>query len=223
MLDPIDKPQTSDDTMHIFARPLLLVVAALPLLLTACGDVGEAPRARIGTAMVVTPSDGTPLAIDTTYSEISWRAAKVTRAHEGGFHVFDGTVTVRDDEVTGVDLTIDMPSIWSDTPDLTGHLKEPDFFDVALYPTARFTSSQIVPVDSTGATHLVTGNLTIRDTTRSLTFPATITIEDGIVRTEADFLIDRTAWGIDYEGKPDDLIERDVRLRFDVTAGTPNA
>lgn len=195
-----------------------IVVVFFVLLLAACGDVGDAPQASTGAAIDIVGTSGQMLAIDTTISEIKWRAAKVTRAHDGGFNTFSGTVFVDNGEVTGVSLDIDTRSIWSDTERLTNHLKSDDFFDVETYPTATFEADRFVPVDSAGATHLVTGNLTMHGQTNGVTFPATITVSDGSVQANADFIIDRTDWGINYKGQADDLIENEVRLILDVVA-----
>ena len=195
------------------------LAVGLSFVFAACGDVGEAPEARTGEAVAVSAAAGEALPIDTARSEIKWKAAKVTRAHDGGFRMYDGTVSVAGDEVKAVNLQIDTRSIWTDTERLTGHLKSADFFDVEQYPSASFVADQIVPTDSAGATHLVTGNLTMHGQTNSVTFPATITMEGGTVHAVADFIIDRTRWGIVYTGQADDLIENNVRLILDVYAG----
>lgn len=198
----------------------ILLVLAFTVTIAACGDVGDAPEAQTGEAVAVARGAGEALAIDTARSAINWKAAKVTRAHDGGFRTFAGTVSVADGAVSGVDVTIDTRSIWSDTERLTGHLKSPDFFDVETYPEARFVADRFVPVDSAGATHLVTGNLTMHGQTSAVTFPATISVESGSVQAAADFIIDRRDWGINYKGKADDLVENNVRLILDVTAPT---
>ncbi len=207
--------------MPALARSSLIVSALL--LLAACGNVGDAPEAQTGEAVAVADAAGEALPIDTTRSRVDWRAAKVTNAHDGGFGTFSGTVSVGDGEVTGVEVLIDARSIWSDNDRLTGHLKSADFFDVEAYPEARFVADRFAPVDSAGATHLVTGNLTMHGQTHAVTFPASISVDGGAVQAAADFIIDRTNWGITYTGKADDLIENDVRLIFDVVAAAPSA
>lgn len=195
-----------------------LSLPAFLLFIAACGDVGDAPRAQTGDAVEVSSLDGQTFAIDTTRSELNWRAAKVTRAHDGGFRTFEGTVTVQDDQVVGIDVLIDTRSIWSDTERLTSHLMSEDFFQVESYPEARFVSATVEPSDSVGATHLITGNLTMHGQTSGLTFPATIAVANGEVNAQADFIIDRTDWGINYKGQADDLVENDVRLILDIFA-----
>jgi hypothetical protein len=48
-------------------------------------------------------------------------------------------------------------------------------------------------------------------------------MQDGAVQASADFIINRTNWGINYRGQADDLIEESVRLIFDVTAAPEQA
>ncbi len=196
--------------------------------LTACGDVGDAPQATVEnvapSADAAASFTGTPLPIDTTQSKIEWRAAKVTRAHDGGFRTFEGTVYRDGDALTGVDLTIDAASIWSDTDRLTGHLKSADFFDVEQFPTATFRADSFEPItvaDSTEwaeATHRISGVLTMHGQSQRITFPAKVTVTDDAVTADADFLIERGRWNITYPGKPDDLIQEEVRLLLHVVA-----
>jgi hypothetical protein len=58
----------------------------------------------------------------------------------------------------------------------------------------------------------------MRGQAQRITFPAEVTVADGAVRANADFLIERGRWGLSYPGKPDDLIQEEVRLMFDVVA-----
>jgi polyisoprenoid-binding protein YceI len=208
-------------------RLLPLLSLALLVTLAACGDVGDAPRATVEAADADAPAEafsGTALAIDTSRSEITWLGAKVTGTHDGGFRVFDGAVYRDGDTVTGVELTIDATSIWSDNDRLTGHLKSGDFFEVETYPEATFRADAfepIAPADSVEwaeATHRVSGVLTMRGQANRITFPARIAVTEGAVEADADFLIERSRWGLSYPGKPDDLIQEEVRLRFDVAA-----
>jgi polyisoprenoid-binding protein YceI len=209
-------------------RLLPLLSLGLLVTLAACGDVGDAPRATVeettATDATAEAFTGTALAIDTTRSEINWLGAKVTGTHDGGFEVFDGVVYRDGDALTGVELTIDATSIWSDNDRLTGHLKSDDFFAVETYPEATFradTFEPISPADSVEwaeATHRIGGVLTMRGQSNRITFPARIAVTDDAVEAGADFLIERSRWGLTYPGKPDDLIQEEVRLRFDVVA-----
>jgi len=84
----------------------------------------------------------------------------------GEFHGVNGTVHVDDTDVTksSVEVTIDATSVDTREPDRDKHLKSPDFFDVAKYPTMTFKSTK---VENAGNGKLkVTGDLTIRGVTK---------------------------------------------------------
>lgn len=204
--------------MTRFILPLLGSV----VLLSAC-ERATGPQAATTEAVAVEQAAGIALPIDTAASSIGFRGIKVTGGHDGGFHDYSGTVTATDTAVTGVDLKINTPSIWTDNERLTGHLRSADFFEVDRFPEATFVSSQIVRRDTAGATHLVTGNLTMHGVTQGITFPATITRTADAATAKASFVIDRTRWNILYKGQADDLISNDVTITFDVTARAASA
>ena len=163
-----------------------------------------------------TPVEGTIYAF-ADGTEVGFVGSKVTGSHEGGFKKVDGSVTVPAEalEQAVVDLTVDMASVYSDAEKLTGHLKSEDFFDVANNPTATFKSTSITKTE-TGFD--VTGDLTLRGTTKAITFPAEISVEGDTVKTKAEFSINRKDFNIVYKGKPDDLIREEVVIKFDITA-----
>lgn len=202
-----------------FAAPLLMVA----LLAAGCGKVGDAPEARTDSAAapIEKPTGGQTLTIDTSRSTIKWVGAKVTNSHEGGFRKFDGTITVDNGAVTATKINIDANSIYTDGDKLLAHLKSDDFFKVAQFPTATFEATTFAPADAgapAGTTHMVTGNLTMAGKTNSVTFPATINVSGNQVTAKAEFKINRQNWGIVYPGAPDDLINNDIQIMFDVAA-----
>lgn len=150
-------------------------------------------------------------------STVSFVGSKITGSHEGGFHEFDGEITLVDDdpERSSVVLNIDTTSLWADNERLTGHLKSADFFDVETYPTATFTSTAI---EAAGDSYTVTGNLDLHGVTRSISFPARIAVEPDRVTAQAEFSIMRFDFDIVYPGKPDDLIRDEVVIKLDVLA-----
>ena len=150
-------------------------------------------------------------------SSIGFVGSKVTGSHEGGFNSFEGEVLVAGGDPTRstVNLTIDATSLWADDERLTGHLKSPDFFEVETYPTATFQSTAIA---AEGDGYLMTGNLTLHGVTKSIAFPAAITVEEGRVTAQAEFAIKRFEFGLEYPGKVDDLIRDDVVIKLNVVA-----
>ena len=115
-------------------------------------------------------------------------------------------------------IEVDVASMTTDTDQLTGHLKSPDFFDVAKFPKANFESTSIQVGGSSGATHTIVGNLTMHGITKSVTFPATIKLEPSAIDATSEFAINRKDWGLVYPGMPDDLIKDEVLLKLSLHA-----
>jgi polyisoprenoid-binding protein YceI len=156
-------------------------------------------------------------ALATEGSSVGFIGAKVTGDHKGGFDKFSGSATVEGGKLTAMSIVIEVDSMTSDSPDLTGHLKNADFFDVPQFPQAKFDLlSATEKAGEGGATHEVAGNLELKGKANKVTFPATLHISDTGVHGKAEFSINRKDWGLDYPGKPDDLIKDDVALILDL-------
>ena len=134
-------------------------------------------------------------------SKIEFVGSKVTGSHNGSFQKFAGEVHYTGDVTTShVTITMQSDSLMTDTPDLTKHLKTADFFDVAKYPEAKFESTAIKPGGDKGASHTITGNLTLHGVTKSVTFPATIAAAPDAITVDSTFTINRKDFGINYAG-----------------------
>jgi polyisoprenoid-binding protein YceI len=117
---------------------------------------------------------------------------------------------------SSVTIEIDASSLATKDDELTAHLKSPDFFDVAKFPKARFTSTAVTAQDRT--TYTVNGNLELHGVTKQIGFPATIRVAHEQIEAEAKFAINRTDVGVAYPGAPDDLIRDDVLLKLTIRA-----
>ena len=153
-------------------------------------------------------------------SRIDFVGAKVTGKHDGGFKTFEGRISVPDSKVeeASIEIEIDMDSLWTDAEKLTGHLKSVDFFESEKFPEAKFVSTSIVKSEVEGATHSITGNLSLRGVEKSITFPASIEVSDAGVKASSEFALDRKLFGITYPGMPDDLIKDDVLVKLTIDA-----
>jgi len=153
-------------------------------------------------------------------SKVTWVGSKVTGKHDGGFGAFKGTVDVVDGapEKSKVNVQIEAESLTSDTEKLTGHLKSPDFFDVKTHPKATFVSTEVKKGGEKGATHTITGNLTIKGITKTITFPATVTLSGDAANVDAEFAINRRDFSLNYAGMPNDLIRDDVVIKLLIRA-----
>ncbi|MNL45964.1 hypothetical protein D3C87_1686450 [compost metagenome] len=83
---------------------------------------------------------------------------------------------------------------------LEGHLKADDFFGADKFATSTFVIKKVV---SAGKQLNVTGDLTIKGITNSITFPANVAWNaDGSVTAVAEkVIVDRTKYGIKYRSK----------------------
>jgi polyisoprenoid-binding protein YceI len=106
-------------------------------------------------------------AIDPGHAEVAFigRHFLLTKVR-GRFTGVAGVVVVDDDPArSSVDVEIDVASLQSGDQTRDDHLRSADLFDVAVHPTARFRSRA---VDWVGSRGTVTGDLTIRGVTRSV-------------------------------------------------------
>lgn len=209
----------------------LLALALIVPFAIACEDPAQSkPPAEVPkTAAVVTaaapapsaaPAGTTRYAFDGQSSKIGFVGAKLTGKHDGSFGTFSGTVELPDGkpERGSVEVEIDLASVTTDSAKLTGHLKTPDFFDVAKHPKAKFRSTTVAAGGQGEATHTVTGDLTLHGVTRSVTFPARIRVAPDAVSIDADVTLDRKTFGIEFPGMPDDLIRNEVPIHLSVRA-----
>lgn len=204
-------------------RGIAITIISGLIFFTACHDpAADTSKARTGEAAQVaspTSAQGQKYLITPQNSKIEFVGSKVTGKHDGSFGDFSGHIDHAGNlENSSVSITIKTDSITTDTPDLTKHLKTADFFDVAKYPEATFVSTAIKPGGENGATHTVTGNLTLHGVTKAVTFPATINVTPDEATVESSFSINRKDFGINYAGAADNLIRDDVVLKLHVRA-----
>jgi polyisoprenoid-binding protein YceI len=214
----------------------LALMAALGLFVASCNS-DKAAEATTGEAQEVTANGaGETVALDSG-STVAWRGFKtyVQSEHLGIVNVQEGTFEVADGKLVGGTITIDMNSITcTDLEDegkrgyLEGHLKSQDFFFVDSFPTAVFEIVEVLDPSEATKYSTVTGNLTLRGTTNSITFPADVVVgEEGVKFMAPTFSIDRTLWGAKFhdrddatiaESLKDDLIDHSIELTIKVKA-----
>jgi polyisoprenoid-binding protein YceI len=89
---------------------------------------------------------------------------------------------------------------------------------VERFPQATFRSTAVEASTDPGATHRVTGELTLHGVTKTLRFPATIRASEQAVDVQSEFSFNRKDFGVMYPGKPDDLISDEVLLKLELHA-----
>jgi polyisoprenoid-binding protein YceI len=143
--------------------------------------------------------------VDLAKSNTKWHAKKVTGEHFGTINISNGSLNVDGNKITGGAFEIDMNSIkCTDITDagynakLVGHLKSDDFFSVEKNPKAKFV---IKKVEGKGDSYNITGDLTIKGITNSITFPATVKTDAKGLNATAKIVLDRSKWDIRYGSK----------------------
>ena len=155
--------------------------------------------------------------VDIEQSKIAWKGYKVTGNHEGTIDLKEGTLVFEGDILKGGNFVVDMTSL-TDTDlegewkgKLEGHLKSDDFFGVEKHPTA---SLAFTDVQKNGDHYTVTGDLTIKNITNSITFD--LTVEENSAK--ASLKIDRSKFDVRF-GSPsffNDLKDKAIYDEFDL-------
>ena len=181
--------------------------------------------------------DGT-YTIDATNSQIKWQGAKPTGVHNGTVPISSGSIMVRDGNISGGQIDIDMAGIV--VTDLEGdmknnleaHLKgtaagkEQDFFNVNKFPKATYVinSSAKIENDPDG-THMIHGTLTIKDISKPVNFKAKVSGDgNSLTATTPQFSVDRTEFDIKFKSAKffnnlqDDFVNDEFKLEINVNA-----
>jgi polyisoprenoid-binding protein YceI len=115
------------------------------------------------------------------------------------FEKFTGTIVM--DPATKLPRTataeIDTNSLVAFDPRLTSHLKNRDFIEVETYPTIKFESTRIEPSGEPGKVSIV-GNLTLKDVTKEITIPATITNNGQSITLHGETQLNRRDFNINH-------------------------
>jgi polyisoprenoid-binding protein YceI len=143
--------------------------------------------------------------VDLTKSSISWEAKKLTGGHTGFIDLTSGSLVFNGKKLAGGNFVANMASLRTmdngkPNGGLDKHLKADDFFGVDKNPASSFVIKKVV---GAGNNVIVTGDLTMKGITNSITFPATLTWNaDKTISATADKIeIDRTKFGIQYRSK----------------------
>lgn len=175
------------------------------------------------------PLKAATLNVDTQKSTLNWVAKKVTGEHNGTVGITKGSLTVDGLKLVGGNFDIDMNSIKVlDLTDagyngkLVQHLKADDFFNVEKYPTAKFNITKVVPIAGAKVgepNFTITGDLTIREKSNPVTFPATVAIKGGSVSAAAKIVVDRSKYDVKFRSKSffQDLGDKMIYDEFELT------
>jgi polyisoprenoid-binding protein YceI len=164
--------------------------------------------------------------LDVSHSRLGFAAKHAMVATvRGQFTKWSGTVHLDEDNIANstARLEIDASSVTTGNDDRDAHVKAEDFFHVEKHPTITFVSTG---AEAKGDDEFVlTGDLTIRDTTKSVSidFEKTGTSVDPWgghrVGFEGKTKVSRKDWGLSFNVPLDGggvLVSDKVTLEFDI-------
>ncbi|SHJ01548.1 YceI family protein [Algibacter luteus] len=208
---------------------IILFISAFTFAVTSCKDKAKEATTTAAEA-VEEVVNAEAYTVNKDASTIAWKGFKPTGTHTGTIAIENGVLDVSNGNIVGGTFLIDMNSIVvTDIPaedeknaKLTGHLKSPDFFDAEKYPSAGFTITGLEEVEGK---MMLSGNLSLKDAKNNVTFPVSVTNENGVVTlTSETFTIDRSKWNVQYGSKSffdnlgDKFINDDIELKVSVSA-----
>jgi len=161
--------------------------------------------------------------INTAKSEVAWTGNKIGGSHNGAIKIKSGHVVLKNGEITGGTIVIDMNSITNAdikseeySKKLVDHLKLEDFFGVEKFPTATFTVKSAGKFKNGKAT--LSGVLMIKGKSANITFDITKKGE----AYEAQLKVDRSVYDVRYGSKSffdnlgdkviDDIFVLDIKI-----------
>ena len=165
-----------------------------------------------------------------TNSNVQWWGYKIAKteasSHNGVLTVKAGDVVMKGNNIVGGTFSLDMNSI--NATDLSGeyqtklnnHLKNGDFFETDKFPTATYKITSVKKNNNKAFPFMVYGNLTAKDKTNPVAFPANITLKNGVLNIVSDkFSFDRQKFGITYASAAKDVVVKDdIDMIINVTA-----
>lgn len=164
--------------------------------------------------------------LDPSHTQLGFvaRHAMVTKVR-GRFSDFEGTATTGENlENAKINIAIKADSIDTRNEDRDNHVRGGDFFDVENHPEITFESTDIA---ASGDTLVVTGDLTIKGTTKPVTidFDYMGVAEDPFgnerVGLEGSVVVNRKDWNIDFDVPLKTgglLVSEKITLEFEISA-----
>jgi polyisoprenoid-binding protein YceI len=166
--------------------------------------------------------------IDKAHSNATFKVRHLMSNVSGSFRDFDAAINIdrANPANSSVEFTIQATSINTGNDNRDNHLRSPDFFDVAKFPTISFQSTAVKPKSKTEFD--VTGNLTMHGVTKQVTLPVTFLGFGKDPRGnekggfEIETVINRKDYGIVWNRNIDEggvLLGDDVKVTIDLEVG----
>lgn len=110
--------------------------------------------------------------LDNSHSKLGFSVTHMMVSEvEGKFKIYEGQVSSKsemDFTDAKISFSADASSINTEDEKRDGHLKSPDFFDVAKYPNITFKSTSMKPSGQGKTSYIVEGDLTMHGVTKKV-------------------------------------------------------
>jgi polyisoprenoid-binding protein YceI len=143
-------------------------------LISAVALAALVPATIAGPALAAETSSAVEWTIDPTHTRVGFTVPHMVVSEvDGAFREYSGKVLLDEKDLTKskVELTIQVASVDTGVPDRDKHLRNGDFFDAEKHPTITFKSTKVTKA---GKAFKITGDMTIRGVTKSVTLDATL-------------------------------------------------
>jgi polyisoprenoid-binding protein YceI len=154
-------------------------------------------------------------AIDAAKSEIKFVSTQMNVPVEGRFRKFNAKLDFDPAKpaASKAEIEVDLNSVDTGSDEADTEVKTKGWFNIALFPTAKFVSSAVKPMGS--SRYEVTGKLTIKGKSLDVVAPVTVKQEGSNTVFEGGFTLLRLQYGIG-EGMWSDTetVANEVKVRF---------
>lgn len=213
----------------------VIIVLAAGFGIAACDSSPKGDTAKIGKEQDAAEATGQTFVVDTADSHVRFTGHGVGKNHPGKFRLSSGSIALKNNQITGGNFVIDIKSMDLEQEGemfdkkLRPHLMSGDFFDADKFNTATFEITKVEPYQANdkdtsivdGANFNISGNLKLKETTKNVTFPAKIDLDNNTLKGKANFNIDRRQWQMNYGNDKtlgDKFISETVNIELDLKA-----
>ena len=198
---------------------IVSLAIALTFLTFSCRDKAKEAETKEAETVNVAKETSDKFIVSLDESTITWSGFKPTGSHTGTIDLSHGELTTNDGNIESGTFTIDMASLKDSEGNarLEKHLKSADFFEIEKHPNATF---KITGIENVNDKTMLSGNLTLKDTTNNVTFPVSVFHQGDSIKLESEtFTIDRSKWNVKYGSKSffDNLGEKYINDDIELT------
>lgn len=130
----------------------------------------------VATLLTISATYAQTWTVDKAHAKVGFTVTHLMLTEvDGNFKNYDAKITATKPDLSDavIELTADVNSINTENDRRDTHLKSPDFFDAAKYPTLTFKSTSLKKVE--GKKYKLTGDLTMHGVTKPVTMDAVLT------------------------------------------------